>query len=346
MLHPVILCGGAGERLWPASRPHRPKPFLPLVGQETTFQGTLRRAAALTGAETVTIVAGRRHERQVREALTRRDALMILEPTGRDTAPAMTAAALVIGARDPEAVLVFLPSDHFVPDTAAFACHVAAMADQARAGWIALLGLRPRCPSPAYGYLLPELGDPSPRRVARFIEKPDADRAAQLIADGCLWNAGVFAVRADILLQEMTRHAPDVIAVVWEAIRRRRRVAGAIVLDPVFEEAPALSFDIAVLEKTNRAVVETGDLVWSDLGAWDAVLAASTRDGDGNSAEGHVVLQAASNCLVRAADGMTVAVVGARNLAVIVDQGAVMVCDLESGHQVRAAIDRVSGGGR
>ena len=346
MLHPVILCGGAGERLWPASRPHRPKPFLTLVGGETTFQSALRRAAALPGAEPVTIIAGRPHERQVREALTRRDALMILEPVGRDTAAAMTAAALVIGARDPEAVLVFLPSDHFVPDTAAFTRHAAAMADQARAGWIALLGLRPDCPSPAYGYLLPEPGAPSPRRVARFIEKPDADRAAQLIADGCLWNAGVFAARADILLQELTRHAPDVVAVVQEAVRRRSQVASVILLDRVFEDAPALSFDIAVLERTDRAVVEAGDLVWSDLGAWDAILAASDRDRDGNSTRGHVVLQAASNCLVRAADGITVAVVGARNLAVIVDQDAVMVCDLESGHQVRAAIDRVSAGGR
>lgn len=346
MLHPVILCGGAGERLWPASRPHRPKPFLPLVGEETTFQSALRRAATLPGADTVAIVAGRRHDRSVREALAGREALLILEPAARDTAPAMAAAALVIGARDPEAVLVFLPSDHCIPDGAAFTGHIAAMADQARAGWIALLGLQPSRPSTAYGYLLPERGEDAPRRVARFIEKPDAAHAADLIADGCLWNAGVFAVRADVLLAEMRRHAPEVAAAAAQAVRRHQRVAGTVLLDSAFEAAPALSFDIAVLEKTDRAVVEAGALAWSDLGAWDAVLAASDRDHDGNSAEGHVVLQSASNCLVRAADGITVAVVGARNLAVIVDQGAVMVCDLESGHQVRAAIDRVSGGGR
>lgn len=346
MLHPVILCGGAGERLWPASRPHRPKPFLPLVGEETTFQSALRRAATLPGAETVTIVAGRRHDRSVRDALAGREALLILEPAARDTAPAMAAAALVIGARDPEAVLVFLPSDHCIPDGAAFAGHIAAMADQARAGWIALLGLKPSRPSTAYGYLLPASGEGPPRRVARFIEKPDAARATDLIADGCLWNAGVFAVRADVLLAEMRRHAPEVAAAAAQAVRRQQRVAGTILLDTAFEAAPALSFDIAVLEKTDRAVVEAGALAWSDLGAWEAILAASDRDHDGNSAQGHVVLQSASNCLVRAADGITVAVVGARNLAVIVDQGAVMVCDLESGHQVRAAIDRVSAGGR
>ena len=346
MLHPVILCGGAGERLWPASRPDRPKPFLSLLGQETTFESALRRAALLPSAEPVTVVAGRTHERRVREALAGREALSILEPAGRDTAPAMAAAALIIGGRDPEAVLVFLPSDHFVPDAAVFTAHVAAMADQARAGWIALLGLAPNHPSTAYGYLLPEPDGRDPRRVDRFIEKPDAGRAARLIAEGCLWNAGVFAVRADTLLAELRRHAPAVVAASEEAVRRRRRVAGTLLLDEAFAEAPAVSFDIAVLEKTDRAVVEAGALAWSDLGAWDAVLAASHRDDHGNSAEGDVVLQSASNCLVRAADGMTVAVVGARNLAVIVDQGAVMVCDLESGHQVRAALDRVSAGGR
>jgi mannose-1-phosphate guanylyltransferase len=123
-------------------------------------------------------------------------------------------------------------------------------------------------------------------------------------------------------------------------------VGRTILLDPVFGEAPNLSFDVAVMERTDRAVVEPASFAWSDLGAWDAVLAASERDPQGNSAAGRVILQSASNCLVRAADGMTVAVVGARNLAVIVDQGAVMVCDLESGHQIRAAIDQVSAGGR
>ncbi len=346
MLHPVILSGGSGERLWPASTPGLPKPFLPLVGSETTFAATLARAAALPGAGPVTVVAGRRHAGAVRAAVEGQDALVILEPEPRNTAPAMTAAALVLATRAPDPVLLFLPADHVVPDPAAFAAHVEAMVQQARRGWIALMGLRPSAPSPAYGYLLADTAAPPPRPVARFVEKPDAARAATLIAEGWLWNAGVFAVRADVLVDEMRRHAPAVLAAAAEAVNGQRRVGRTILLDPAFCAAPSVSFDVAVMERTDRAVVEPAAFAWSDLGAWDAVLAASERDPQGNSAAGRVVLEDAANCLVRAADGMTVAVVGARNLAVIVDQGAVMVCDLESGHQVRAAIDRVSAGER
>lgn len=346
MLHPVILSGGSGERLWPASKPSRPKPFLPLVGGETTFADAFRRADALPGAGPVAIVAGHRHEDVLGAAIDGRDALVILEPEPRNTAAAMTAAALVLGGRTPDAVLLFLPADQVMPDTEAFTAHVASMAKQASLGWIALLGLRPTHASSAYGYVLAEPGPEGARPVARFIEKPDQARATGLIAEGWLWNAGVFAVRADVLIEEMRRQAPAVLSAVAEAVRRHHRVGRTVLLDPVFRDAPAVSFDVAVLERTDRAVVEPAAFAWSDLGAWDAILAASERDPQGNSAAGHVVLEDAANCLVRAADGMTVAVVGARNLAVIVDQDAVMICDLDAGHQVRAAIEKVSAGGR
>jgi mannose-1-phosphate guanylyltransferase/mannose-6-phosphate isomerase len=346
MLHPVILSGGSGERLWPASKPSHPKPFLPLVGEETTFGNTFRRADALPGAAPVTIVAGHRHEDVLSAAIDGREALVILEPEPRNTAAAMAASALVLGGRDPDAVLLFLPADHVMPDATAFAAHIASMARQAASGWIALLGLTPSGPSTAYGYIQAEPCPDGPRPVTRFVEKPDVTRAAALIAEGWLWNAGVFAVRADVLIDEMRRHAPGVLAAAAEAVKRHRRSGRTILLDPAFRDAPNVSFDVAVMERTDRAVVEPASFAWADLGAWDAVLAASDRDPEGNSAAGRVVLEDAANCLVRAADGMTVAVVGARNLAVIVDQGAVMVCDLQAGHQVRAAINRVSAGER
>ena len=344
MLHPVILSGGSGERLWPASTPARPKPFLSLVGEETTFANALRRAAALRDAAPVTVVAGRRHEASARAALQGLDALVVLEPEPRNTAAAMTAAALILGARDPDAVLLFLPADHMMPEAEAFAERVEVMAAHARAGWIATLGLRPDRPSAAYGYIRPGAGTPRP--VAGFVEKPPAEQAAALIAEGCLWNAGVFALRADVLVEEMRRHSPKSLAAAASAVRLHRRIGEAILLDQCFVEAPAVSFDVAVMEKTGRAGVEPASLAWSDLGAWDAGLAAAERDPRGNSAAGRVVLEDASNCLVRAAEGMTVAVVGARNLAVIVDPAGVMICDLDSGHQVRAALEKVSAGGR
>jgi len=346
MLYPVILSGGSGERLWPASSPSLPKPFLSLAGRGTTFASALARAAGLPEAAAVTVVAGRRHEGAVRAAMDGHDALVILEPEPRNTAAAMTAAALVLATRDPEAILLVLPSDHVLPDTAAFSAHVAAMAAQARMGRIALLGVTPTAASSAYGYVLAEPAAVGPRVVSKFVEKPETGRAARMIAEGWLWNAGVFCLRADVLIEEMRRHAPAVLAAVAEAVARHRRVGRTLLLDPVFGQAPCVSFDVSVMEHTDRAVVEPAALAWADLGAWDAVLAASDRDPDGNSAAGQVVLESSSNCLVRAAEGMTVAVVGVRNLAVIVDQGAVMICDLNSGHRVRTAVERVSAASR
>ncbi len=342
MLHPVILSGGSGRRLWPASRPHRPKPFLTLVGEDSSFDGVLRRISALPGAAPPTVIAGVSHEDHVREALDGTQALLLLEPESRDTAPAMTAAALLLCKRDPGAVLLFLPADHHVPDAEAFAVSVAAAVRAAEDGWIATLGLRPEGPSSAYGYIRP--GRPVEGRlpVIGFIEKPLPARAAELIAEGGLWNCGVFACRADVLIEEMARHAPAVLDAVRIAVAEARPMLDAVLLGPAFHEAPRLSFDHAVMEKTDRAVVEPAAFAWSDLGAWNAVLAASERDAAGNSTAGAVVLESASDCIVRASHGKTVALVGTRKLAVIVDEDGVMICDLDAGDQVRAAVDRVS----
>lgn len=342
----MILSGGSGRRLWPASRPHRPKPFLTLVGEDTAFGGALRRIAALTGAAPPTVIAGLAHEDHVRAALDGTDALLLLEPEARDTAPAMTAAALLLCERDPGAVLLFLPADHHVPDAEAFAVSVAAAVRMAQDGWIATLGLKPEGPSAAYGYIRPGRREDERLSVAAFIEKPSPARAATLIAEGCLWNCGVFACRADVLIEEMARHAPAVLDAARSAVAEAKYLVDAILLGPSFHDAPRLSFDHAVMEKTDRAVVEPAAFAWSDLGAWDAVLAASERDAAGNSTAGAVVLESASGCIVRAAHGITVAVVGASHLAIIADADGIMICDLDSGHHVRKAVDRVSGGRR
>lgn len=338
----MILSGGSGRRLWPASRPHRPKPFLTLVGEDTAFGGVLRRIKALTGAAQPTVIAGLAHEDHVRAALDGTRALLLLEPEARDTAPAMTAAALLLCKRDPGAVLLFLPADHHVPDADAFALSVAAAVRMAQDGWIATLGLKPEGPSAAYGYIRPGRPERECVPIAEFIEKPTSARAAALIEEGCLWNCGVFACRADVLIEEMARHAPAVLDAARAAVAEAKWLADAVLLGPSFHDAPRLSFDHAVMEKTDRAVVEPAAFAWSDLGAWDAVLAASERDAAGNSTAGAVVLESASGCIVRAAHGMTVAVVGASRLAVIVDDQSVMICDLDSADQVRTAVDRVT----
>lgn len=342
MLHPVILSGGSGRRLWPASQPHRPKPFLPLVGGRSTFIGALDRAAALPGARRTRIVAGLGHEAALLDALGGRVADLILEPEPRDTTAAVAAAALVISDEDPDAVLVCLPADHHIPDLAAFTDAIAEAISLAASGWIAILGLTPRLASPAYGYIRPAPTRAGHCLVAEFIEKPSPPRAEVLIGEHCLWNCGIVVSRADTLLGEIGRFAPRVLTAVGEAVTAALRGPGRVALGEAFADAPALSLDVAVLERTRVAAVVPAGFAWSDLGSWDAVLAASDRDEAGNSIDGAVVLEAASDCLVRASHGITVAVVGARNLAVIVDRDAVMICDMGAAEHLRSAIDRVT----
>ena len=338
------MSGGSGQRLWPASRPHFPKPFIPLVGSRSTFDEALERSGALVGAAPVTVVAGRVHAPAIRRALDRAGAggMLILEPEARDSAPAMAAAAHWIAAADPEGVILFLAADHHIPDMDAFTGAVDLAAGHARDGWIVTLGVLPDGPSTAYGYIRPgeALGDI--HRVEAFVEKPDLVRAQQFLRDGYLWNSGMFISRADILIAELERHAPEVNAAAREAVEQAERQPRQLTLGRGFRAAPKISIDYAVMEKTDRALVAQARFAWSDLGAWNAVLAASVRDSSGNSAAGEVVLEDVEGCLVRAGQGMTVVVVGGRNLAVIADREAVMVCDLDSAEGLKAAVERAS----
>lgn len=338
------MSGGSGQRLWPASRPHHPKPFIPLVGARSTFDEALERGRALPDAAPVMVVAGRAHARTIRRALRRAggEGLLVLEPEARDSAPAMAAAAHLIAARDPEGVILFLAADHHIPDSHAFVEAVGIGARHARDGWIVTLGVRPDGPSTAYGYIQP--GEPlgGVHRVAAFIEKPDLARAEQFLRDGLLWNSGMFITRADTFIDELDRHAADVNAAARDAVEQGEHGPHQVTLGAAFRAAPKISIDYAVMEKTDRAVVAPARFAWSDLGAWNAVLAASERDPSGNSAAGEVVLENVEGCLVRAGRGMTVVVVGGRNLAVIADREAVMVCDLDSADGLKAAVDRAS----
>ncbi len=338
------MSGGAGQRLWPASRPHKSKPFIPLVGTRSTFDEALERTRALADAAPVIVVAGRAHAPQIRRALRRAggEGLLMIEPEARDSAPAMAAAAHWIAARDPEGVILFLAADHHIPDTGAFAEAVGLAVRHAREGWIVTLGVQPDSPSTAYGYIRPGEPQGGIHHVAAFVEKPDLQAAEQFLRDGYLWNSGMFIARANILIAELELHAPEVSAAAREAVERGRRMSRQVNLAEVFRAAPKISIDYAVMEKTDRALVAPARFAWSDLGAWNAVLAASVRDAGGNSAAGEVVLEDVQGCLVRAGQGMTVVVVGGRNLAIIADRKAVMVCDLDSAEGLKAAVERAS----
>ncbi|MBX3486152.1 mannose-1-phosphate guanylyltransferase, partial [Phenylobacterium sp.] len=334
----MILCGGAGERLWPASRPDRPKPFLPLVDAHSPFQATVLRARPLADGGELLVVGGEGHAGLVREQLDAigAEALLLLEPEGRDTAAAIAAAAAWVAQRHPEAVLVILPADHHIPDGDAFRAAVGAMLAAARDGAIVTLGLRPASPSTAMGYIRPAAANEGPRPILAFVEKPDAARATVLIADGALWNGGIFVATAQVLRTEMARHAAEVAAAVDRALHGAIVDQGAVALGPAFGEAPRIAFDRAVMERTARGMVLPTTIGWSDLGAWDAVLAASAQDAAGNSVMARAVAPGSSGVLVRAAPGVEVVVADAEGLAVVAEPGAVLVCDLDRAQEVRA----------
>lgn len=343
MLYPVILSGGSGQRLWPASRPSRPKPFIPLLGGRSTFDMAVERAISLPDAAMPIIVAGRGHEAAIRAAAaaTGTELVLLLEPEGRDSAAAMAAAACWIADRDPEGVALFLAADHCIPDLAAFRTVIVRALPQARLGRIVTLGVTPTSPATGYGYIRP--GEPLDEglwRVATFVEKPSAARAGTLLAEGCLWNSGMFMVSATTLIDELGARAPKVLAAARAAVDEAEGVEGVVRLGAAFGAAPKISIDYAVMETTRNAAVVAASFAWSDLGSWSAVLEAGTRDADGNAASGQAVFVDATNTLVCAEPGVTVVVVGASNLAVIVDEGVVMVCSLDNDAGLKAAVER------
>ena len=337
-IYPEIMCGGSGTRLWPASRPSRPKQFIPLSGNRSLFQETVLRVAPLeaTGGKLI-IVAGVSHRPWIVEQLAEIGvtAHMLLEPEARDSAAAMAAAAIWTEREDSQGINAFVASDHHVPDHAAFQEAVKIAAVSAADGRVVTLGVTPSEASPAYGYIKPSGLGLSP--IARFVEKPDAATAAEYIKSGYLWNSGNFVVSARTLLSELRNHAPAVESAVRASLPPR--VPGLVseieVMTSAFSGAPKISIDYAVMEKTRLASVLEVTFRWSDLGAWDAIEAS----GEGDT--GLHIFEDSEGCLARAADGIMVAALGVRNLAIIAEKDAVLVCDLSRAQDVKRVVERL-----
>ena len=332
-IYPVVLCGGAGTRLWPASRPERPKQFLDLVSEASLFQETIRRVAPLAADQgAVLVVAGRDHAAAIEAQLGEMSAVLLVEPEGRDSGPAMAAAAEWIFRRDPAGVALFVASDHHIPDAEGFRAAVREGVRAAEAGRIVTFGVKPTEPSSAYGYIQPQGPGLSP--VRRFVEKPDRARAAEYVAAGYLWNSGNFVARADVLLEELDAYAPEVALAARAALPTAD--AARVELDPSFAAAPRISIDYAVMEKSGRVSVLPVGFGWSDLGAWDAVAATGGASrglwvgGDGDGAN-----------LVRAAEGMVIATAGVSDLAIIAEPDAVLVCHLSRSQEVKGLVERL-----
>ncbi|MET3781277.1 mannose-1-phosphate guanylyltransferase/mannose-6-phosphate isomerase [Brevundimonas sp. 1080] len=336
IIYPVIMCGGSGTRLWPASRPSLPKQFIPLAGNRSLFQETVARVAGLcqNGGELV-VVGGLTHKRAILDQLEEIgvSAIILLEPEGRDSSAAMAAAAEWTAQRAPEAINLFVASDHHIPDAEAFRQSVGKAASAAAQGRIVTLGVVPTEPSSAYGYIAPSGPDLS--AVSAFVEKPDQATARRYISEGYLWNSGNFIVRADVLCQEIAERAPAVSEAVRSALAGAEIDGSCLTLGAGFKAAPKISVDYAVMEKTTRASVLPVRFEWSDLGAWDSVHASGEGD------VGLHILEDSEGCLVRACDGVMVAAIGLRDVGIIVERDAVLVTDLKKSQDVKKVVERL-----
>ena len=346
-LQPVLLSGGSGTRLWPLSREAYPKQFLALAGDDTMVQATWRRVAPLAGAAPI-VVANEDHRFLVAEQLRQAGApraAILLEPAGRNTAPAIAAAALQATADGADPLLLVLPSDHVVTDEAAFHAAVREAIPAAAGGALVTFGIVPGAPETGFGYIQAEAGD-GVRAVRRFVEKPDAATAARYLSEGgYYWNSGMFLFRASRYLAELGRHAPAMLAAVRAACDGAVRDGDFIRLDKAaFEACPADSIDYAVMEKTDRAMVLPVDIGWNDVGSWSALWEVSAQDGDGNAHHGDVIAVDSRNSYAWAR--RLVALVGVDDLVVVETDDAVLVAHKDKVQQVKEVVARLKAGQR
>ncbi|SFS06885.1 mannose-1-phosphate guanylyltransferase / mannose-6-phosphate isomerase [Stenotrophomonas maltophilia] len=344
---PVILSGGSGTRLWPLSREAYPKQFLPLVGNDTMLQATWKRVASIAGAAPI-VVANQEHRfmaaEQLRECKVLPQAL-ILEPVGRNTAPAIAIAALQALSAGDDALLLVLPSDHVVRNEAAFHAAVKQAAAAAESGKLVTFGIVPTAPETGYGYIKAATGE-GVRAVDRFVEKPDLATAEQYVASGeYFWNSGMFLFKASRYLKELETLQPAILAACRNALDKAARDNDFIRLDAeAFAASPNDSIDYAVMEKTADAAVVPLDAEWNDVGSWSALWEVSDKDADGNACHGDVI---ALDCKDSYAYGnRLIAMVGLQDVVVVETDDAVFVGHKDRVQDVKEIVGRIKREGR
>ncbi|WP_198283242.1 mannose-1-phosphate guanylyltransferase/mannose-6-phosphate isomerase [Sphingomonas sp. PAMC 26617] len=341
---PVILSGGSGTRLWPMSTPAMPKQMLALTAEDTMLQLTAKRAQGGRFAAPI-VVANARHADMVEEQLHAVRAAaqaLILEPVGRNTAPAIALAAL---AAPGDAPLLVMPSDHVILDVPAFHAAIEAALPLVEQGWLVTFGIDPHAPETGYGWI--RIGEEiagGVHRVARFVEKPPRDAAEAMLAAGDhAWNGGIFLFRADAYLEALAVHAPEMLSACQRAMADARHDGARVFPDAeAFGAAPSDSIDYAVMEKAERVAVVRVSMGWSDLGSWDALYEISEHDADGNAhvgqGNGEVIAIDTRNCLVRS-DGARVAMVGVEDLIVVASGTDILILPRGRSQEVKALIE-------
>ncbi|PIE56086.1 MAG: mannose-1-phosphate guanylyltransferase/mannose-6-phosphate isomerase [Desulfobulbus propionicus] len=343
MIQPVILAGGTGSRLWPLSRELYPKQVISLIGEYSLLQNTVLRLASIAAMKAPLIVVGEEHrfmtQSQVGELGLFEDFTLLLEPLGRNTAPAICGAALYCRRHgDPEDVLLVLPADHLIGKPEAFAEAVQEAAALALAGNLVTFGIVPDHPETGYGYIARGAG----HSVQSFVEKPDrATAEAYLASDTYLWNSGMFTFSLPALLQEMEQFVPEIVSTMQEAVEKGTKDGHFFrFAREAMEICPSDSIDYAVMEKTRHAAVVEADIGWSDIGSWQALWEVANKDGQGNVTSGDVMMEDVKNSLIRAEHTLVTAV-GLRDTMVIETADAVLVAPMDRSQDVKKVVQRL-----
>ncbi len=351
LIHPVIMSGGAGSRLWPLSRQLYPKQLLPLAGERTMIQETAQRVRG-PGFAAPMAVCNQEHRFLIAEQLREGNAAqptIVLEPVGRNTAPVAAVASLLLADKDTSALILLMPADHVVLDKNAFEKAVAVAAEAARGGAIVTFGIAPKGPETGYGYI--QRGDAASVagcfQVRRFEEKPDRETAQGYIAAGdYYWNGGIFVFSARTYLDDLQRLEPKIVEACREAVAKGRRDLDFFRLDEAaFAACPAESIDYAVMEHTKRAAMVPVDMGWSDVGSWQSLWEIAARDASGNASEGDVVALNVSNSYLRS-EGPLLAAVGLDDMVVVATQDAVLVTRRGTTQDVKKVVEEIERSGR
>jgi mannose-1-phosphate guanylyltransferase len=340
--HAVVMAGGSGTRFWPRSRSRVPKQLLPIAGPRTMLQDTVRRIRPLVPATRVLVVTNAAQARAVRRQVPAIPARNVLvEPRGRNTAAAIALAALRLRRVAPQGVMIVLSSDHVVADEPAFRrCVETAIAVAVESETLVTLGVVPTRPETGYGYIRPGAVLSGSRRrawrVARFVEKPPVAKARRLLADGALWNTGMFVWRVDVVLDALRAHVPRVLGPLERAVDR----GGAAALAAAYARVPAVSIDTGVLERARNVAVVPARFPWSDVGTWAAVEDLWRRPGAANAVRGRAIAIDSEGCVVDAGERL-VALVGVRDLVVVETADAVLVCRKDRAQDVRRVVAEI-----